>query len=74
MRIFNEPFPQMNDTERRIDAGFHEMPGMRLTAAQGRRLWNLSPQDCGDALDHLCESGRLARDDSGRYLLGRFDC
>lgn len=67
--ILSEHVPQMTNTERRIDADFHEMPGMRLTAAQARRLWNLSPQDCGDALEHLHQSGRLARDDSGRYLL-----
>jgi len=52
-----------------IEAGFHDMPGMRLTEAQASRLWGRAPGDCRDALEYLCEAGQLARDPSGRYLL-----
>ena len=72
--VFSELVPRVANIARLIDAQFQEMPGMRLTEAQARRLWNLSQQDCAGALDHLREAGRLVRDHSGRYLLRRFDC
>jgi hypothetical protein len=48
---------------------FQEMPGMRLSEAQVRRLSSLSARDCGQALDYLCGSCRLVHDRSGCYLL-----
>lgn len=71
--VFRELVPRVGHIARLLDVKFQEMLGMRLTEAQVRRLWNLSQQDCADALDPLCESGRLVRDHSGRYLLRRFD-
>lgn len=50
-----------------ISAEFNEMPGMRLTFAQARRLWNLSAEDCRCVLDALVASGYLVRDVEGRY-------
>jgi hypothetical protein len=50
-----------------IDAEFREMPGMRLTEAQVRRLWHLSHDECGAVLEHLVNCGQLLRDPSGRY-------
>ena len=44
-----------------IDAEYDEMPGMRLTFAQARRLWNLSTDECEDVLDCLVRAGRLTR-------------
>jgi len=73
MVVFSELVPRVGNIARLIDAEFLERPGMRLTEAQARRLWNLSQQDCAEALDHLYESGRLVRDHSGRYLLRRLD-
>jgi hypothetical protein len=49
-----------------IDAEFKEMPGMRLTFAQVKRLWNLSDDDCRAVLDYLVSSERLSLDDDGR--------
>jgi hypothetical protein len=46
-----------------IDAEFDEMPGMHLTFAQAKRLWNLSDDECADVLDCLVSSGRLTRRD-----------
>jgi hypothetical protein len=60
--------PRVVNIVRLIDAEFDEMPGMRLTDAQVRRLWHLSHAECSEALNHLCEAERLARDDAGRYL------
>ena len=64
----SEIAPRVMQIARRIDAEFDEMPGMRLTYAQVRRLWSLNDHDCHDALEHLCASGHLALDSSGRYL------
>ena len=59
--------PQVARLIRLIDAEFDEMPGMRLTVPQVRRLWNASRIDCDAALDHLCSEGRLICDGAGRY-------
>ena len=61
--------PRLSRVAKRICGEFREMPGMRLTAAQVQRLWSLSPQECEEALDYLCEVDRLAHDPSGCYLL-----
>lgn len=50
-----------------IDAEYKEMPGMRLTFDQIRRLWNLSSDECGKVLEYMVRSGRLVIDDDGRY-------
>jgi len=54
---------------RRVVAEFREMPGMRLTEAQVKRLFNLSPDDCKAVLECLVESRLLKCDDAGRYSL-----
>jgi len=50
-----------------ISAEFNEMPGMRLTFAQARRLWNLPADECRRVLDALVAAERLVRDEDGRY-------
>lgn len=65
--------PRVGDVARLIDAEFDEMPGMRLTAAQVRRLWNLTLGECEQVLNHLCTEGFLVRDRQGRYLRRDFD-
>jgi len=52
---------------RTIVGEFAEMPGMRLTEAQFRRLWSLDPTDCQCVTTTLVNEGVLARDPSGRY-------
>jgi len=52
-----------------VGAEFDEMPGMRLTREQARRLWNLSIDDCDVVLTELTERGRLVRDPAGQYCL-----
>jgi hypothetical protein len=56
-----------------IAAEFDEMPGLRLTRAQVRRLCNLTDHDCDEALQHLCDERRLVRDHVGRYFRREFD-
>jgi len=40
----------------RIRAEFHEMPGLRLTPAQARRLWGLEVEMCRAVIDRLVAS------------------
>lgn len=46
---------------------FDEMPGMRLTLAQARRLWALPEDECARLLAQLVDAGFLARDRDGRF-------
>lgn len=50
-----------------VQAEYHEMPGLRLTAAQVRCLLDLDHAVCHQVLGDLCRQGflRLGRD--GRY-------
>ncbi len=51
----------------RIDAEFREMPGMSLTEAQARRLFNLSEPTCSNVLSLLVSRGVLRRSADGQY-------
>lgn len=52
-----------------IRAEFLEMPGLHLTGAQARRLWNLDPMTCDAILGALVDSGFLRRTPTGAYAL-----
>ena len=52
---------RIEDLAWRIDAEYDEMPGMRLTFAQAKRLWNLSDEQCKAVLERLVRAGRLVR-------------
>jgi hypothetical protein len=43
----------------RIRGEYREMPGLRLTIAQARRLWQLDHDACVEALDTLVREGFL---------------
>lgn len=70
---FTTVSPVVANICRRIEGEFREMPGLRLTAAQIRRLWALSQRDVEEALDFLSETGALVRDASGSYHQPRLD-
>lgn len=53
----------------RIKAEYLQMPGLRLTLAQARRLWSLDTETCERALAALIEAGFLIRTPSGHYAL-----
>jgi hypothetical protein len=62
-----ERFALAPDLLRTIQGEFAEMPGMRLTEAQFRRLWALDPVQCQGVTAALVRQGVLTRDASGRY-------
>jgi hypothetical protein len=53
----------------RIRSEYREMPGLRLTALQARRLWGLDILTCASALGALEGSGFLRRTREGAYVL-----
>lgn len=54
--------------ERRIRGEYNEMPGLRLTPAQARRLWDLDATTCQAALDDLIQSGFLQCTRDGTFV------
>jgi hypothetical protein len=52
----------------RIRMEYVEMPGLQLTGAQARRLWNLDQAICEDILATLVEEEFLTRTVRGTYL------
>ena len=52
----------------RIHVEYVEMPGLKLTVAQARRLCNLPSDVCEAALNALVHTGVLRRLDDGSFL------
>jgi hypothetical protein len=57
----------------RVRSEFREMPCLRLSAAQARRLFGLRDDICARVLSELVEEGLLAQGDDGRYGRRRED-
>jgi hypothetical protein len=53
----------------RIRSEFNEMPGLRLTLHQARRLLNLDAMTCAAALSVLQAAGILATTREGAFML-----
>jgi len=53
---------------RRAKSEFVEMPGLRLTEPQARRLWGLDQASCSRLLDTLVETRFLCRTRGGMFL------
>jgi len=51
----------------RVTGEYLEMPGLRLTPDQARRLWGLDTDTCALVLRALVETGFLACGQDGRY-------
>lgn len=49
------PMTTMEQTLRRIEGEFREMPGLRLTCRQAQRLWNLDQLVCESLLAALVD-------------------
>jgi hypothetical protein len=49
-----------------IRVEYTRMPGMRLTRAQFRRLWQLDAGTCDDAIGRLMGDGFLTQDREGQ--------
>jgi hypothetical protein len=60
--------PPAVDLLPRIQGEFLEMPGLRLTEPQARRLWNLDAASCSAMLSALVESGFLFRTRDGSFM------
>jgi len=56
---------ELNGVVQRVRAEFLEMPGLRLTPAQARRLWNLEVDVCSDVIDALVAEAFLRWTTSG---------
>jgi len=57
-----------NDLLQRIQGEFLEMPGLRLTEPQARRLWNLDAISCSRVVSVLLEGGFLFRTPDGSFM------
>jgi hypothetical protein len=53
---------------RRVQGEFLEMPGLRLTEAQARRLWGLDAASCGALLGALIDAKFLFRTRDGAFM------
>ncbi len=52
----------------RVRGEFLEMPGLRLTEPQARRLWALEPSLCSAVLTELVDNGFLLRTRDGAFV------
>ncbi|MGE0448716.1 MAG: hypothetical protein AB7Q29_03945 [Vicinamibacterales bacterium] len=57
-----------NDIVRRVRGEFLEMPGLRITEAQARRLWSLDSALCAKVLGDLVETGFLLKTRDGAFV------
>ena len=56
------------DVLRRVQGEFLEMPGLRLTEPQARRLWGLDAASCGALLGALVDAHFLFRTRDGAFM------
>src|SRR5437879_3518745 len=56
------------DVLRRVQGEFLEMPGLRLTEAQARRLWGLDAASCDALLGALVDANFLFRTRDGAFM------
>ena len=59
---------RMDDVLQRIQGEFVEMPGLRLTPAQARRLWGLDRDVCDALLSALVDANFLSKTRDGGYV------
>jgi hypothetical protein len=57
-----------DDVLRRVQGEFLEMPGLRLTEAQARRLWGLDPNACATLLNILVDAKFLFQTRDGSFM------
>jgi hypothetical protein len=58
----------VHDLITRIRGEFLEMPGLKLSREQARRLWALDAQRCDQVLDALVDLQFLVRRADGQYI------
>jgi hypothetical protein len=52
----------------RLKSEFLEMPGLKLTEAQARRLWALDEASCANVLENLVKANFLFRTRDGAFM------
>jgi hypothetical protein len=60
--------PTIEDVFRRVQGEFLEMPGLRLTEAQARRLWGMETELCAALLGELVDAKFLFRTRDGAFM------
>ena len=63
-----EPNRTTDDVLRRVQGEFLEMPGLRLTTPQARRLWGLDAAQCDALLGALVDAKFLFRTRDGAFM------
>jgi hypothetical protein len=63
-----EPTRATEDVLWRVQGEFLEMPGLRLTEAQARRLWNLDQASCVALLGTLVDAKFLFKTRDGAFM------
>ena len=63
-----EPNRTGDEVLRRVQGEFLEMPGLRLTQAQARRLWGLDAASCDALLGALVDAQFLFRTRDGAFM------
>jgi predicted transcriptional regulator of viral defense system len=63
--------PEISAVLVRVQSEYLEMPGLKLTEAQARRLWGLDGNTCRVVLVTLIERGFLKRSPNGHYVRAR---
>lgn len=63
-----EPNRMTDEVLRRVRGEFLEMPGLRLTTPQARRLWGLDAAQCDALLGALVEANFLFRTRDGAFM------
>jgi hypothetical protein len=58
----------LEDMLRRVQGEFLEMPGLRLTPAQARRLWSIDAAACQALLTTLVDAKFLFRTRDGAFM------
>ena len=64
----NQAHAKVQEIFRRVQGEFLEMPGLRLTEAQARRLWGLDAAMCSSLLDALIAAKFLFRTRDGAFM------
>lgn len=63
-----EPSRATDEVLRRVQCEFLEMPGLRLTEPQARRLWGLDAASCAALLNALVDAKFLFRTRDGAFM------
>jgi hypothetical protein len=58
----------IHEVVRRVRGEYLEMPGLRLTPEQARRLWRLDEMSCDEVLRELVDDQFLARTSDGAFV------